>query len=234
MMLAWSFAARTADEVGALLRALGKHRYVKEVELRLHFSIDRALAFDPHFRPHADAFQMLLRSDKELDPSSRDPRLWRQADVEDVVRSLSAFWEPGREGERAKKGLIAALEDAGIELPAHAPFASDPEEPPHPELIELNWVLWSVDSLDAERHEGALRAMEIAGEEVDVSALVYQEGPCLSAPELLGGAVNGVLREDWTIWSDGPYSYADYVFRGAARAAKLVEPPVGARDDDSA
>jgi hypothetical protein len=32
------------------------------------------------------------------------------------------------------------------------------------------------------------------------------------------------------VWSDGPYSYSDYVFRGVAKAAKLVEPPIGYQD----
>ena len=43
-------------------------------------------------------------------------------------------------------------------------------------------------------------------------------------------APNGALADDLIIWSDGPYAYADYVFRGASKGAKLVEPPVGYRD----
>ena len=43
-MLAWSFAARTPDEIARLLRSLGKHRYVREVDHRLHWSVDHALA----------------------------------------------------------------------------------------------------------------------------------------------------------------------------------------------
>ena len=34
MMLGWSFDARTAEEVGRLVRVLGKHRYVVEVDHR--------------------------------------------------------------------------------------------------------------------------------------------------------------------------------------------------------
>ena len=44
------------------------------------------------------------------------------------------------------------------------------------------------------------------------------------------GAANGVLADDFMIWADGPYAYVDYVLRGAAKAAKLVDPPVGYRD----
>jgi len=36
-----------------------------------------------------------------------------------------------------------------------------------------------------------------------------------------------VLPGEWMMWADGPYSYADYLFRGVERAANLVEPPVG-------
>src|SRR5580700_5509777 len=59
MMLAWSFAARTPDEIGRLVRALGRHRYLREADLRLHFLVDRALAGIPgaefasvDFAPH--------------------------------------------------------------------------------------------------------------------------------------------------------------------------------------
>ena len=39
-----------------------------------------------------------------------------------------------------------------------------------------------------------------------------------------------MLPEDFLVWSEGPYPYADYVFRGAAKAAKLVDPPEGYYD----
>ena len=56
MMYAWSFAARTAEEVGRLVRALGRHRYLREADLRLHFTVDRALSADPAFARRAAAF----------------------------------------------------------------------------------------------------------------------------------------------------------------------------------
>jgi hypothetical protein len=40
------------------------------------------------------------------------------------------------------------------------------------------------------------------------------------------------LPDDFALWSEGPYEYADYVFRGVSKAAKLQEPPVGLRDLD--
>jgi hypothetical protein len=74
--------------------------------------------------------------------------------------------------------------------------------------------------------------LELAGDEVNVSAPVYQEGVCIAYPELARGAPQGVLPTDFLIWSDGAYSYVDYVFRGVAKAARLVDPPVGVRDLD--
>ena len=91
-------------------------------------------------------------------------------------------------------------------------------------------MLLPVDELDAERHAGALAALEDSGEEIDASAPIYQEATVLAAPELVLGAPNGALADDFVIWSEGPYAYADYVFRGASKAAKLVEPPAGYRD----
>jgi hypothetical protein len=231
-MIAWAMAARTADEVGRVLRALGKHRYVREVDLRIHWSVDRALAdlASQPFSRHAQAFAELCARDRELAAESRDPRLWRQAGADEVAAALDAFWTPGPEAERRAHELERTV--AALPLPpaAHEPFQSSPDDPPHPELILLDWVLLPVDELDAERHAGALGALEDSGDEIDPSAAIYQEGPTIALPELLRGAHNGVLQEDFLIWSDGPYAYVDYVLRGVAKAAKLVDPPVGYRD----
>jgi len=226
-MLAWSFAARTVDEVGALLRALGRHRYLRHAEHAIHWSVDEALSFLPFFAERAAAFRSLRQ---ELDLASRDPLLWRPADVETIIAALAAFWTPGAEAARAAERLEQAFREAELEIAIHAPFRSDPEEPPHPELLWLEWELFPIDELDHERHAGALRALELAQEEVDVSAPVYQEATLLSFPELARGAPHGVLPEDFLVWSDGAYSYADYVFRGAAKAARLVDPPLGIHD----
>lgn len=223
-MLAWTFPAKTPEQIAALLRALGQHRYVREIDHRIHWAIDAALAQDPRFLPHAAGHMSRREREPNLDLLSRDPSLWRPASIEDVIAALSAFWDPGFAGIVARAQLHSTLESAGFELPSHDPFDSDPEDPPHPELIELNWILHSIDDLDADRHAGALRAMEEAQEEVDVSAPVYQEGPCLSAVELIEGSEGGELLGEFYVWSDGPTSYADYVFRGAAKIAKLSEP----------
>jgi hypothetical protein len=230
MMLAWSFAARTPDEVGRLVRALGRHRYLREADLRLHFLVDRALAALPEFARHADAFQARVRREPQLDQRSRDPSLWRAATSDEIVTALTTFWTPDEAGLTAHQRLLDGLSELDLMGEAREPFASSPEEPPHPDLVLLDWVLLPVDELDADRHVGALTALEESGEEINPSAPIYQEAATLSAAELLLGAPNGVLAEGFLVCSEGPYPYADYVFRGASKAAKLVEPPEGYRD----
>jgi hypothetical protein len=230
MMYAWSFAARTADEVGRLVRALGKHRYLREADLRLHFTVDRAMSHDPAFARHAAAFAERVKREPDLDLRSRDPSLWRSATADEIAAVLNTFWTPDEAGDDARDRLMDALEELDLDLAEHEPFASPAEEPPHPELILLDWVLLPVDQLDPDRHAGALAALEDSGDEVHASAPIYQEATVLAAPELVLGAPNGVLAEGFVIWSEGPYAYADYVFRGASKAAKLVEPPEGYRD----
>lgn len=233
MMLAWSFAARTVDEIARLVRALGKHRYVREVDHRIHWAVDRALAEHPVFTPHATALEARRAREPGLDLRSRDPALWRPAPADEIIAALAIFWSGDEASLRARARLREVLREAGLDAgdaSARAPFASPPDEPPHPELLLLDWELLPVDELDADRHAGALTALEESGEEIDPSAPVYQEGPTLAAAELLEGAPNGVLPDDFLVWSDGPYAYSDYVFRGAAKAAKLVDPPVGYHD----
>jgi hypothetical protein len=229
-MLGWSFSARTAEEVGALLRALGRHRYLRQAEHAVHWSVDEALSFLPSFAGRALAFRERRGRERALDVGSRDPSLWRPADVEEVIAVLATFWTPGPDADRAAARLADVFAAVELEPSSHEPFRSNPEDPPHPELLWLEWELFPIDELDIERHAGALRGLELSGEEVNVSASVYQEATCLAFPELARGAPRGVLPEDLIIWSDGAYSYVDYVFRGVAKAAKLVDPPIGLRD----
>jgi hypothetical protein len=220
------------DEIERLLRALGKHRYIQEVDHRIHWTIDQTLSDLPAFAPHARVFELRRSQEKGLEPESRDPSLWRSASIEDIVTALRSFWIPGADAERRKKRLRELIQQIGLPEIDHEPFEASADEPPHPELIQLDWVLYPVDELDADRHRGALEAMEEAQEEVNASAPVYQEGPILSVPELCNGVSDGNLLADFLVWSDGPYSYSDYVFRGASKVAKLSEPPEGFQDLD--
>jgi hypothetical protein len=231
-MLAWSFAARTMDEISALVRALGRHRYVRESEFALHFSVVEALHDLPPFQELAERHRGRLAREPNLDLTSRDPSLWYPVSVDVVLAALSAFWSAGDASDDAKLRLLNRFEHLDLLMPSHEPFASNPEDPPHPELVWLEWELLPICDLDPDRHRGAVEALEQSGEEVDMTAPVYQEALAISVVELCSGARNGVLADDFLIWSDGPYSYADYVFRGVARSAKLSEAPMGIRDID--
>jgi hypothetical protein len=230
MMLAWSFAARMIDEVAGLVRAMGKHRYVREIDHRLHFAVDRALEDLPGFAEKSRAFERERPADLAL--VSRDPRLWRSANVEEIVAVLTAFWAPDEAAQARRERLVAIFEELGLPVSEHEPFESDPETPPFPELILLDWVFKAVDELDAERHAGALAALEAEPVEVAPSEPVYVEGPSLGIVELVDGAPHGILPSDPIVWADGPLPYVRYVFAGVSRAAKLAEPPTGPDDDD--
>lgn len=230
MMLGWSFDARTAEEVARLVRVLGKHRYVQEVDHRLHWTVDAALREIPLFRAHAEAFEARRAREPGLELASRDPSLWRSTTADELALVFEAFWTPSEEAGRYAERLLRTLSELGLPPVGHAPFACPEDEPPHPELVLLDWVLLPVDELDPERHKGALDAMEDSGDEAVPGAPIYQEGPVLAAPELTLGAPNGVLVGEFLVWADGPYSYVDYVLRGAAKAAKILDPPVGYRD----
>jgi hypothetical protein len=229
-MLAWSFSARTVDEVARLLRAAGKHRYVRATDHRLHWLVDAAMRDVTEFAPHAAAFEARRRAEPELDVASRDPSLWRPVTIDEVILVLVTFWTPGAQSLALRERLAALATEHGLATADHEPWQCDPDDPPHPELVELDWELLPVEELDADRHSGALQAMELAGEEVSPSDPVYQEGPIMGLPEIVDGAPIGILAEDFVLWSDGPYAYSDYVFRGVAKAAKLAEAPVGYND----
>lgn len=231
MMMSWTFAASLVDEVARLIRAMEKHRYLLEVDHRLHFSVDVALSDKPHFAAHAAKFAALCATEPELNRASRDPRLWRKVSADEIVDILTAFWGPGDEAEPRRERLVDLFKELSLPIAEHPPFESDPERPPFPELLMLDWTLLPVDQLDAEKHAGALAALENETEDYQPSEPIYQEGPAISIAELCDGAPFGILGEDLVLWSEGPYAYADYVFRGVSKAAKLEDPPVGMRDD---
>ncbi len=231
-MFGWSFAARSVEDFLAVVRGLERHRYLGEVDHRFHWAIDVALyrAGVEASAPHVE--RMRVQADA-LELGSRDPRLWRRASADEVASALELFWlDAGPRGRTARRSLVEVLREAEIPAPEHTPFESEIDTPPHPELIQLDWELRAVDTLDTERHKGALRAMEQAEDEVDPSSPVYVEGPTLSEVELDRPLPRGLWPGDPIFWASEPYSYADYVFRGVAKLAKLDEPPLGYHDID--
>jgi len=169
----------------------------------------------------------LVKDNPDLHKGSRDPRLWRSASAEDVIGVLTAFWSPGDAPIARREKLVELFHETGLPIADHEPFESDPEAPPFPELILLDWVLLPIDQLDTERHAGVLVALEGCEEEFHPSEPIHHEGPAFSIVELCDGASLGILEEDLYIWADGPSQYSDYVFRGVSKAAKLEEPPIG-------
>ncbi len=237
MMLAWGIPAPEEGDWARFVRALGKNRYVVEVDHRVHFAVDRALASladkpllpdapERRFREAANELEQARGADPSLDLASRDPRLWRPITADELAVVFRAFWHSA---ERAahRAALRRAFDEAGLAPPAHEAWQSDPDELPFPELLRLDWVLLAVDELDPERHAGALSAMEDSGDEAQPGVPLYAEGPTLTLAELTADPPSEIL-----VWCDGPYTYADYLLRGVAKAAKLAGAPVGARDLD--
>ncbi len=129
MMLAWSFAARTVEEVARLIRTLGKHRYVQEVDHRIHWAVDAALASHPTFAPHAAAFAALRRSDPSSTPPRATRALHRAAPADEVIAALSIFWTPDEAGEAARERLLGVLTTAGLSIGDHDPWKASPTSP---------------------------------------------------------------------------------------------------------
>jgi hypothetical protein len=223
-MWGWSFSARTLDEVARTLGAMQKHRYIKEVDHRIHWSIDSALS--PLGEPFGHYAASIRDQGVELD--SRDSRCWRPVDADVLLTVLKQFWSSEAAAVAAR--LEPLLRGAGIKAVSHAPFQSAVDDAPFPDLLLLDWVFLPVDELDTERHAGALRAMDRAQEEVHASEPVYVEAFSLCEPELCNLSRNGGLPVDLMLWGDGPYSYIDYVFRGVSKMAKLDTPPLGYQD----
>lgn len=231
-MFGWSFAARSVEAFVGVLRGMERHRYLAEVDHRFHWAIDvaRYRAGVDAAAPHVEKMRVQAEA---LELGSRDPRLWRSASVDEVAATIELFWlDASQAGRTARRSLVEVLREAEIPSPEHEPFESDIDEPPHPELIMLDWELLSVDALDTERHRGALRGMEQAADEVDPTTAVYVEGPSLSEVELDRPLPRGLWPSDPIFWASEPYGYADYVFRGVAKVAGLDEPPLGYRDID--
>jgi hypothetical protein len=231
MMLGWTFAVRMIDELARLLRAMGKHRYIKEVDLKIHWAVDEALRDLPEFDMHRQHFREFIVT-PDLALGSRDPRLWREATVEEIIAVFTSFWSASDEAIERRHRLVAALQGENIPIAEHTPFESDPEIPPFPELLLCDWTLLPVEDLDTETHKGVLMALEDSNEEVNPSEPLCMELPAISVVELCDGAPLGVLEEDLVLGAELPFAYADYVFRGVSRAAKLEEPPVGPYEED--
>jgi len=217
------------------VRALGTHRYVGG---RLH-SI-HALVFDamiaatdspPGSLVSAFEWAAATLADPEIDPESKDPRLFRTASPEELVAVLETFWVPGLVADRAHERLLETAHQLGLDVPTHAPFEEEFEEDMHPLLVDAGWELVPLAELDPVRHRGVIEAYgepilyeaaRFEEESAIPKVISLQELPALGLVELLRGVdADGELVEPLILWTQGDEIYQDYLLRGILKVAKI-------------
>lgn len=191
-----------------VIKALGSHRYVAA---RTHLV-------------HALVLGEPIPA--EIDPASRDERLWRACTEAEVVSVLERYW--GEDAERAREELADALERLELPLPSADPFSDD--EDIHPILVDCGWELTPLRELDPVRHKGLIEyydepiLLESARfeEENAIPPVVHlQELSAIGPRELLFGVQAGELVQSLVVWCEGDPTYHEYVLRGVVRAAKI-------------
>jgi hypothetical protein len=222
--------ARTPEEVARLVRALGGHRYVAGRLLLVHAFVFDAVGDAPgdDVREACDWARALLAAG-DVDPASRDERLWRRATEKELAGALAVLWNDDSAADRARAALAERLRS--IDAPvADALFDESREDDVFPVLVDAGWELLPLARLDPERHKGAIDAFGDAfafdcakfEEESAVDAPPpLHELPLLGPAELLHAADHAILKEPLVLWTEGNETYQDYVVRGVLRAAKL-------------
>jgi hypothetical protein len=222
--------ARTPDEVARLIRALGGHRYVAGRLLLVHAFVFDALGDAPG-EELADAvgWARALLGGGQIDPASRDERLWRRATEKELASALAVLWNDDVAGDRARAALAERLRSIDAPI-AETLFDETAEEEVFPVLVDAGWELLPLARLDPERHKGAIDAF---GDVFAFDCAKFDEASATDAPpplhelpllgpaELLRGAEHAILREPLVLWTEGNETYHDYVVRGVLRAAKL-------------
>jgi hypothetical protein len=205
------------DDALAVIRALGKHRYVAG---KMHF-IHALAACDLPGETDLTLWARGVLVDDGIDKASRDERLVHRASEEDLCAVLSYFWDESTSAGAADR-LLDRLERFAVDVSAGE------DEDVFPLLIDAGWELLPLAELDAERHRGAIEAYgerihyDVARfeEEEAVPPTVHlQELPALGVSELLRGARGGELTSPLTLWLSGEATYQDYVIRGVLRSA---------------
>jgi hypothetical protein len=243
-VIARPLPARTPEEVARLVRALGSHRYVAGRLLLVHAFVLDALAGEG--APGVPAIEELREallwakdtlSNADIDPDSRDERLWRRATERELAAALEILWSSEEAGQSARSRLARHLDSIDAlpedDEPATPLFDEDVEDDMFPILVDAGWELLPLAALDPERHRGAIEAFgdklafdsarfeeESAGDGGSPTCAL-QELPAIGARELLHGAQHGILRAPLVLWTEGSETYHDYVMRGVLRAAKL-------------
>jgi hypothetical protein len=235
-VIARTLPARTPDEIARLVRALGSHRYVAGRLHLVHAFVFAAIAEAERTvleeLREARAWATGILASAEIDPGSRDERLWRRATERELGAALGVFWGEEAAGASARADLAVRLEAIDAPVPAQvAPlFDEETEEDVFPVLIDAGWELLPLAALDPERHRGAIEAFgdpfafdcaKFEEESAEGSPPPLQELPAIGPHELLHAAEHGLLRAPLLLWTGGSETYHDYVLRGVLRAAKL-------------
>lgn len=240
-MIAWSLGATRAEEAVRVVGALGRHRYVAG---RLHLVHAFAFAAAPDdgdgTLAEGRAWARAMLEAPDVDPASRDERLWRRSTEAEIAALLDVFWSPGDSARR--NAARAALRDrlARHDLappegaPPATPFDEASEHEMHPILIDAGWELTTLGALDPGRHSGAIGAF---GDALAFESAVFEEEtaiprvtplfelPAIGPAELLHGAgEDGMLAAPLVVWAEGHETYVDYIIRGVQRAARLAGP----------
>lgn len=207
------------DGALAVVRAMGKHRYVAG---RTHFV--HALAACDCFDWARDVID-----DDAIDKASRDERLVRRASEEELCAVLDWFWNESTR-ERAADTLFARLDAFGVDVRV-PPDPFDEDDDAFPVMIDAGFELLGLAELDSERHRGAIESFgeriryDVARfeEEEHLPRVTHlQELPIIGVSELVRGAERGELAWPLALWLSGNETYQDYVIRGVLRAAKLA------------
>jgi hypothetical protein len=118
----------------------------------------------------------------DIDPTSRDERLWHAASEPQVALLLEAFWTPGSVADRAHDRLIERLSGAGLDPGSHEPFDERVEDDVHPVLVDAGWELLPLAALDAERHKGLIASF---GEAIEFEAARFEDDTAIPPPRYL-------------------------------------------------
>jgi hypothetical protein len=227
--------ARTPEEVARLVRALGGHRYVAGRLILVHAFVFASLETTSDDLAAAIAWAKELLGASDVDPASRDERLWRRATEKELAGALAILWNDDDAGRHSRAslasrlGAIGAIDDAMADAEA-ALFDESREDEVFPVLVDAGWELLPLAALDPERHKGAIESF---GERFAFDCAKFDEESAIDAPpplhelpllgpaELLHAAEHAILKEPLVLWTEGNATYHDYVLRGVLRAAKL-------------
>ncbi len=227
-MIALPLGTARVDSALRVVRALGAHRYVAGHQHWVHALAVTPLDAVAHgVAPETCAWARAILAGRNVDPASRDERLWRRVTDADLVAILAAYWTPAN---AARDSLRALLRDHALPIGDHAPFDENVERDIHPLAVDAGWQLLSLAELDPERHKGAVAAfgdgVGFAAARLEEESAIppsthFYELPAIGPVELLRGAgADGELAEPLVVWVEGDPTYLEYVIRGVRRIAK--------------